>query len=269
MLSCPHCGHGLSERAAVLACEGGHSFDIARQGYVNLLAHKAPSQGDSAEMIAARDAVLSAGHFQPLADMLAETSSDLVAGHPSGGVLDLGAGTGHYAAAVLDALPDRAGLCLDLSVYAARRAARAHTRAGAAVCDVWARLPVRESAGALALSVFAPRNGPELARVLGPDGSALVAVPSERHLQELVEPLDLVGVDMHKRERVEAAMLPLYGDAETKLEYQLSLGAGDLELLVAMGPSSRHVDPADVRARLADFGPTPVTISVELLTFRH
>jgi 23S rRNA (guanine745-N1)-methyltransferase len=60
-----------------------------------------------------------------------------LAGDGPGLVVDVGAGTGHHLAAVLDALTAHHGVALDVAKAAARRAARAHPRAAAVVCDVW------------------------------------------------------------------------------------------------------------------------------------
>ena len=68
LLRCPVCGGALEEGEGVLRCGEGHSFDIARQGYVNLV----PGPGDSAEMVEARDAFLAAGHFARLSAALAD-----------------------------------------------------------------------------------------------------------------------------------------------------------------------------------------------------
>ena len=99
-------GARLEEGEGVLRCGEGHSFDIARQGYVNLV----PGPGDSAEMVEAREAFLAAGHSAASSEALAEEAAG---GEAPGRVVDLGAGTGHYLARVLDALPERIGLALD------------------------------------------------------------------------------------------------------------------------------------------------------------
>jgi 23S rRNA (guanine745-N1)-methyltransferase len=100
------------------------------------------------------------------------------------------------------------GLALDVSKFAARRAARAHSRVGAVVCDVWRRLPVRTGSAALVLDVFAPRNGAEIARVLHPDGTLALVAPTDRHLAELVEVLGLLTVDPRKQEHLDVALGP-------------------------------------------------------------
>jgi 23S rRNA (guanine745-N1)-methyltransferase len=102
-LACPHCGAGLTLDGQV-RCERGHGFDVARQGYVNLLSGKASVSGDSTEMVAARAAFLDAGHYAPIMRAVAAA-----AGPASGCVADLGAGTGHYLAAFLDTADHEAG----------------------------------------------------------------------------------------------------------------------------------------------------------------
>ena len=262
LLACAHCGGPLSRNEGSLACSNGHSFDVARSGYVSLLPGDARlGSADSAEMAAAREAFLGAGHFAPLAGALGEEVGR--GGLPQGCVVDLGAGTGWYLARVLDRLPGRAGLALDLSKHALRRAARAHPRIAAVACDVWRPLPVRESVAALVLSVFAPRNGPEIARVLRPDGALVVVTPTDRHLTELVEELGLLTVDERKQERL-GAKLEGHLDLERRVEreWSLELAAADVVNAVAMGPSARHVTP-EVRGEAR-----PVTASVTISTYR-
>ncbi|MFF1795968.1 putative RNA methyltransferase, partial [Kitasatospora sp. NPDC058263] len=110
-LACPHCAQALTPDGRALRCPTGHSFDVAKQGYVSLLAGDAHTgTGDTADMVAARSDFLAAGHYRPIADALAEAAAAVA---PDGLVADLGAGTGHYLAHVLDALPDRPGAALD------------------------------------------------------------------------------------------------------------------------------------------------------------
>jgi 23S rRNA (guanine745-N1)-methyltransferase len=263
LLSCPHCAGALSRSGGSVTCANGHAFDVARSGYLSLLPGDAKTgSADTAAMVAAREAFLAAGHFEPLAEALAEEAER--AAPPPGCVLDLGAGTGWYLARVLDRLPGRVGLALDLSKHALRRAARAHPRIAAVACDAWRPLPVRDSVAELVLSVFAPRNGPEIARVLRPRGALLVVTPTGRHLGELIEPLGLLTVDERKDERL-AAALDAHLDLERRVEreWTLDLAAADVANAVAMGPSARHVTPGETASR------TAVTASVAISTYRR
>jgi 23S rRNA (guanine745-N1)-methyltransferase len=247
LLACPHCAAPLSRDGPSVGCAGGHSFDVARSGYLSLLPGDAQQgSADTAEMVAAREAFLGAGHFEPLAKALGEEAERALGGEaePAGCVVDLGAGTGWYLARLLDRLPGHIGLALDLSKHALRRAARAHPRIGAVACDVWRPLPLGGSVADLVLCVFAPRNGPEIARVLRPGGALVVVTPTERHLAELVSTLGLLTVDERKQERLAAELGP-HLDLERRVEreWALRLEPVDAANAVAMGPSGRHVEP--------------------------
>jgi 23S rRNA (guanine745-N1)-methyltransferase len=112
LLACPVCGGPMDVLvdASGLRCAEGHQFDRARQGHVTLLppGHRPPS-GDSAGMVADRVAFLEAGHY---AGITAALAGAVVADGAPSSVLDLGGGTGHHLAGVLDALPDAVGVVL-------------------------------------------------------------------------------------------------------------------------------------------------------------
>src|SRR5918996_2114096 len=226
LLRCPHCAAALAPARGAVACPEGHSFDVARQGYVSLLTGDAQlGSADTADMVAAREVFLAAGHFEPLAEALCDEVDRALPGC----VIDLGAGTGWYLARVLDRLPGRQGLALDLSKHALRRAARAHARIGAVACDAWRRLPLQDASVALVLNVFAPRDGAEVARVLRPGGALLLVTPTPTHLGRLVSALGLLTVDARKRERLEAKLDPhLQLERRAALEWPLALARADV-----------------------------------------
>ncbi|MFI2649309.1 putative RNA methyltransferase [Micromonospora fulviviridis] len=318
-LRCPVCAEPLVETTAgtarALRCPRRHSFDVARQGYVNLLAGRAPHTGDSAEMVAARADFLAAGHYGPVAAALAAKAREIVSGSsrlrsaapdaapgneaccadgcrakdaalapsvarlsPAGDgdgeayplVVDAGAGTGWYLAAVLAALPDAVGLALDVAKPALRRAARAHPRAAAALADTWQRLPLADRSATVLLNVFAPRNGAEFHRVLDPAGALLVVTPAVDHLAELVEALDLLRVDPAKADRVAGSLSGQFTE-ESAAEHRarLELSRTEVATLVGMGPSAWHADPARLAERIAALPePVPVTLAVRLAVHR-
>ncbi|MER7583490.1 putative RNA methyltransferase [Kitasatospora sp. NPDC097691] len=271
-LACPLCAQALTRHDRSLRCPAGHSFDLAKQGYASLLAGDAHTgTGDTAEMVAARADFLAAGHYRPIADALAEAAAAAPAGEPDGLVADLGAGTGHYLAHVLDALPDRVGAALDISKYALRRAAKAHPRIGAVVCDAWRPLPLRDASAELMLNVFAPRNGPEIRRVLRPGGTLLLVSPTARHLRELVDALGLLSVDEEKQRRIDEKLGPYLTPAgQREVEFTLRLDAQDVRTVVGMGPSAWHTDPGRLGAALAALpDPVEVTASVTVAAYRR
>ena len=127
LFSCPICGQALTREEGRYTCLAGHSFDTAKEGYVNLLPanrqhSKAP--GDDGEMIAARSVFLGGGWYQPLqlklCQLIQETSS------PSPVLLDVGCGEGYYTAAAAAVAARKGGRTagIDLSKAAVKRAAK-------------------------------------------------------------------------------------------------------------------------------------------------
>jgi 23S rRNA (guanine745-N1)-methyltransferase len=248
-LVCPVCRKDLTRIAGSLRCPARHTFDIARQGYVNLLAG-VPRTGtaksgsaDTAEMVADRAAFLAEGHYAPLAHAVGGAVAELADG--AGLVVDAGAGTGYYLAAAL-ARADAFGLAMDVSTAALRRVRGA--RVGGVVWDVWRPWPVRDGAADVVLNVFAPRNGPEFHRVLRPGGRLIVVTPSDDHLAELGAAV--LDVDPRKRERLATTLGERFEQvAGAPLRYPMTLAAEDVRRLVGMGPAGRHARGFDATAR--------------------
>jgi 23S rRNA (guanine745-N1)-methyltransferase len=249
------CGAALQLHARALRCPSGHSFDVARQGHVHLAPGSRALAGDTAAMVAARAEFLAAGHYAAISAALARAAGGIDA---PGVVVDAGGGTGQHLAAVLDALPGRAGIVLDTSTAALRRAARAHPRMAAVAADAWGSLPLRDGAAAIVLSVFAPRGARELRRILAPGGAVLAVTPTERHLAELREPLGMLDIPEGKADRV-AAGLGLAERERHTIEAPLRLTAKEALLAARMGPAGFHDRPV---AELP--GHVTATLSVEL-----
>ena len=250
-LACPHCGEPLTVDAEAFRCPQHHAFDIARQGYVALLgARSRTDSADSAEMVAYREQFLGAGHYAPIAAAVAAAGA--VSGRePTGPVLEIGAGTGYYLGAVLDAAgPSAAGIALDASRYAARRAAADH-RTVSVVADAWSPLPVQDGAVAAVLSIFAPRDPAEISRALGAGGLLVVVTPRPPHLRELREQLTMVTVDDGKAERLVEKFDGLLRPAgQQDVTFALRLQHPDVASLVGMGPSARHVSAAELGSQI-------------------
>ena len=135
---CPHCGGPLERGERAYACPSGHSFDIAREGYVHLLPANrkhAKNPGDDKGMASARSRFLSGGYYAPLRDALCGLAGAYAG--PEEGVLDSGCGEGYYTAGLWEALnrPRLAGI--DLSKPSVRLAARRVPGAEFAVASVY------------------------------------------------------------------------------------------------------------------------------------
>jgi 23S rRNA (guanine745-N1)-methyltransferase len=264
-LRCSVCSTPIGATERTLRCENGHSFDLARQGYVNLLHARIPAgTADTAPMVAARADFLASGAYRPLADELARVCADV-----DDLVIDAGAGTGYYLAHVLDAAPSAHGLALDVSAVALRRAARAHARLGAAVWNLWEPWPVGDGVASAVLNVFAPRNGPEFHRVLRPGGLLVVAAPAPDHLGELG---DLVlAVDDRKEERLDGTLGEYFvRTGRTAVQHRVELTATQVRQAVEMGPAAHHLDRGGRRERLDALSESQVvTLSFTVSTYRR
>lgn len=254
MLRCPQCAAPLHRAAEhTVGCTTGHRFDLARQGYLPLLGPRSRTDtGDDAAMVSARVQFLAAGHFRPIADA--------VAARATGVMLEVGAGTGYYLARADAEL----GIALDVSRYAARRAARVHPRVAAVLADAWAPLPVASAAIDTVLVIFAPRKPTEIGRVLRPGGAALVVTPLPDHLAEIRGPLGMLDIDAGKADALEQRWGEAFSAASsTAVTAEMSLGHSDLRALVAMGPAARHRSAAEI-ATAVDALPerVPVTLAV-------
>ena len=270
MLACPECCDILAVRDRSLFCTNGHTFDIARQGYVSLLTGASTKMsGDTAAMLDARAAFQDARHFAPIADAVTAAVRRGAETPPPFSILEIGAGTGYYLAAVLDAAPDAHGIALDVSKPAARRGARAHSRAASILADAWRGLPIGDGQVDHVLSVFAPRNADEIDRVLAPGGLVTVVTPTSRHLSELIAPLAMIGVDAAKDDRLAETMSGRFTRLRhTVVEYPMPLTRADIANVAAMGPSAHHAagQRAERIAALPEI--VQVTASVTVSTFR-
>ena len=187
MFCCPVCGAVLTREARSLRCSAGHSYDLAKEGYVNLLPanhrHSA-SPGDDREMVTARTRFLDGGWYAPLRERLCRLAEQVCGADPF--LLDAGCGEGYYTAALCETLQRHGGRTagVDLSKAAVKRAAKRCPSAEIAVSSVY-RLPVPTASVNLLVNCFSPLAAEEFARVLKPGGHFLYVVPGPRHLWEL------------------------------------------------------------------------------------
>ena len=179
-LMCPICGGKLEKSDRSYVCEKRHSFDIARQGYVNLLTVQQKhslAPGDTREQVLSRRAFLEAGYYAPIADTLITAAKRHGA---AGEILDVGCGEGYYCTKLSAALG--APLTgLDISKEAVRCAAAKYKDA-VWLCATAAHIPVEDGSVGLLTSLFALTLPEEYRRVLRPDGLYFQVLAAEDHL---------------------------------------------------------------------------------------
>ncbi|MEL6050838.1 methyltransferase domain-containing protein [Corynebacterium rouxii] len=242
-----------------LVSETGHSFDIARQGYVTLAGGAGIRYvGDDSSMIHARETFLSGGHFAPFVEAVSNSvhlalDEAHVPEDASPVICEVGAGTGYYLAHALDDIENSRGIGIDVSVPAAKMLSKCHPRVGAVVADAWSRLPLRDASIDAITVVFAPRNASEFARALKPGGQVIVLTADAGHLEELREPLGIIGVEKGKVQRMidqAAGNLVPVSDPEP-IEFTMHLDQDSIASQIGMSPSARHIHPDVLGERIA------------------
>lgn len=242
-----------------LVSESGHSFDIARQGYVTLAGGAGIRYvGDDSSMIHARETFLSGGHFAPFVEAVSNSvhlalDEANVPDDASPVICEVGAGTGYYLAHALDDIENSRGIGIDVSVPAAKMLSKCHPRVGAVVADAWSRLPLRDASIDAITVVFAPRNASEFARVLKPGGQVIVLTADAGHLEELREPLGIIGVEkgkvQHMIDQAAGNLVPV-SDPEP-IEFTMHLDQDSIASQIGMSPSARHIHPDVLGERIA------------------
>lgn len=239
MFRCPVCKGGLHEEEQTWRCDEGHAYDVAKEGYVNLLIthqRRRREPGDSADMLRHRRRFLDAGHYAPLRDAVTARVP------PGAAVLDVGCGEGYYTRDLLNPLWG-----IDIAKAAVRMAAKRGAVEGRYAVASAYDLPVLDGAADVVLSVFAPLHSPEFERVLRPGGTVLTVVPGPQHLDGLKarffdEPEVHRDEGPFEREGATTALRP--AAAPVAVTYELTLSDADaIADLVHMTPYAWYVSP--------------------------
>jgi 23S rRNA (guanine745-N1)-methyltransferase len=183
MYLCPLCQSPLSLQQSQYQCANRHSFDVAREGYVNLLPvqqKNSKQPGDNKEMMQARRQFLTAGWYAPLAKAVSDTLATLAPDT----VLDLGCGEGYYTGRLKQVLPAAQVFGVDISKSAIKFAAKAVPEVRFSVASAY-QLPFLANSFAAIVRIYAPSKLSELQRLIQHDGHLLTVTPGPEHLLQI------------------------------------------------------------------------------------
>lgn len=267
MLICPVCAAPLTHCGRTMKCPNGHSFDLAANGYCNLLTGSRGGKyiGDDREMVAARRRFLESGAYAPLRDALCHLLLSLTEGRAGLSLLDAGCGEGYYTSAAAAALSEagrlKQAVGADISKTATRYAAGKDPSVRYVTANSY-HLPVADGTADLILSLFAPAPAEEFLRILAPGGLVVRAVPGADHLWELKQAI----YDEPYRNREDKHRLPgFYERDRVRVEYRFSMESSDaIRDLFSMTPYARRT-PRQGRERMAELKRLDVTFSFLLL----
>ena len=257
-LICPVCQGDLHQVNKTFRCPRSHTFDMAKEGYVNLwlAGRKSPKiLGDAKEMLRARRRFLERGFYRPLIETIKaqlypyfSTISEQSEPSQPRCLADIGCGEGYYIGQIkryleanLTGQPCRY-FGMDLSKTAARLAARRYKTIHFFVGDVNQKILFSDRSITCLLNIFAPRNVTEFERVLAPNGHLLVVIPAPNHLANLRTELRLLDIETNKEQRVIKQFAPVFSlTKKYSITFDLSLTGEDLSDLVQMTPNYWHL----------------------------
>jgi len=279
ILQCPVCRELTVRSETGCQCAHKHTFDAARQGYVNfLLAHQKHSKepGDSRDMIQSRRRFLDRGHYDKLSDGISEAIAGVLPGAEHGSVrsiLDAGCGEGYYLKRLKEYLnrPDRdpAGFNyygVDISKYAVQQATQRDKKMSWFVASI-IDLPFTQASLDIVLNVFSPINFPEFSRILKDTGKLVIAHPGPRHLNGLREVIYPVAKEHEESDMVEQAKGLFTLTSRTRVNYPLELtNNGEIMDLLAMTPYFWNID-LSTRARVEALERLALDVDVMISVF--
>lgn len=267
-LKCPVCGNPVRiVESGRLLCPENHSFDFAKQGYVNVLTRPAGGQYNKELFEARRRIMLDSGLYAPFHEAAADLIQELPLPDSRPAVItDIGCGEGTHLHRILEELGglNVAGAGLDIAKEGVQLAARDFQDAVWLVGDL-AQSPFADGSVHAILNILSPSNYEEFARMLAPGGRLIKAVPGAGYLRELREALytderrtysNEGTVELFDRHFRRTAMVPL--------RYSVRLVRAQLEDLVRMTPLSWSPDPEAVR-KFLDHDSAEITVELDIL----
>ena len=262
-LICPVCGEKLQKQEREYRCENRHSFDIARQGYVNLLTvqqKKSLHPGDTREQVLSRRSFLDAGFYAPIADALCNTARELNAKGP---ILDIGCGEGYYSTQLAAALNAEL-VGLDISKEAVRVAAAKYKNA-LWLCGTAAHLPVADHSAGCITSLFALTMPEEFRRVLAPDGYYFQVLAAQDHLLGLKS---IIYPELKFKEKDSVPELPGFTLVKSlPIRFTFTVEGAQVQNLLSMTPHVYRISK-DGAQRLRETGKLTDTASCVLNVYR-
>ena len=259
--ACPICQENLTLVETSLKCCNGHSFDLAKFGYVNLTPQIKQSANYDKENFQNRQQILEAGFYQAILEAI----SDLLSNSKNAKtILDIGCGEGFYSRKLQESNPGKTFYAFDISKDSVQIAAKSEPNwAVNWFVGNLARLPIKDASMDILLDIFSPANYGEFRRVLSKDGILIKVIPTENHLKEIRQKIedqltkkDYSNQDIKDHFQNNFTILSSKTASLTK-----PITAEQLQALLSMTPLLFHVDQSKI-----DWSQlTEITIEAEIL----
>jgi 23S rRNA (guanine745-N1)-methyltransferase len=249
-------------------CENNHCYDLAREGYVNLLLanqKKSKDAGDSKEMIQARRRFLSQGYYDLLPTALVELVSAHLPAAQQACLLDVGCGDGYYTGYIQQRVADRCQFWgLDISKPGIIAAAKQFKEINFSVSSSY-RLPLQDESVDAIIKIFAPGDEQEFHRTLKEQGIYISVVQGQRHLYALKE-IIYPEPQEHSGDEELPAGFELVEKITRKGDIKIA-NNGDIKNLLMMTPYYWHL-PRDVQEKMTTLKSLSTEIEFSIRVYR-
>lgn len=230
--TCPLCNSPLLSHEKLFRCANNHSFDLAKENYLNLLPVQfkhSKNPGDNKAMVNARRAFLEQGYYQPLVDRLVALYQEKKQTNNSAPavILDAGCGEGFYTHQHKDA--DNIVYGVDIAKEAIKKAGKKYPQCHFSVATL-SKLPFSDELFSWIVSVYAPILETEFSRVLNKGGFLLTVTPAKQHLMQLKQCI-YDDAKEHDEEKVPVEHLTLVHQESVSYTMNLATGQDTLNLL--------------------------------------
>ncbi|MCR8853837.1 putative RNA methyltransferase [Lysinibacillus fusiformis] len=252
--ACPLCQQSMHVyEQGRLVCSANHSFDIAKQGYVNMLTHGSTSKY-SKDLFESRKAVIDSGIYDVIEAKIVELINS------ANTVLDTGCGEGSHLARIMNEKKNGVGIGIDIAKEGILAAARHYPQQIWCVGDL-AKSPFAQGSFDAILNILSPANYEEFKRLLAPNGCIVKVVPQSGYLQELRAQLYAdSSKETYSNEQIVARFQDSFGEVNIeRVTYTLPLAQELVPALLEMTPMGWHKkDETDIVL-------SEITIDVDLL----
>lgn len=236
LFRCPICSLPVDLMdAARIVCEENHSFDLSKQGYVNLAPQAHATKYDRA-LFEARKIIMTSGFFQPVLERLVELVDTYTNGIQLPRMLDAGSGEGsHLAYLVSNFEQEIAGIGIDLAKEGVLAAAKDYPGHSWVVADL-ANCPFQDAVFDVVLNILSPANYKEFKRILKEDGLLIKLIPENDYLKQL-RTIFYEDADKEKEGNPVESVAAHFKNVKTeRVTYDFPLDASLLESLIRMTP---------------------------------
>lgn len=261
IVCCPVCGQLIELVGKTMVCSNGHSYDVAKEGYVNLLLcnnKNSKNPGDNKLMLTARKDFLNSGAYEKLLDNIIKIVKDHVM--PQSNIVEAGCGEGYYISNLSNSLSNNNYYAFDISKDAIKLASRRQSKVNFYVASSYNSL-IKESSVDCLLVVFAPFVEEEFSRILSSGGICIVVTPNDEHMLEIKKEL---YNNVKEAPRKNYKMFKVYKSFNVK--YMLNVGSA-IENLIKMTPFYYNTKIDNIQKILERLHNLPIKIdfSVEVL----